>query len=56
MWGDMSKCVNANCPIRFDCMRFVPYCGAVAGYTTLFRPERRRDGKVWCAMFKDRKG
>ena len=46
---DFSRCSNHNCPIKGDCKRFAT---SGVGYTTLFKPVRRRDGEVWCSEFK----
>ena len=46
---DFSRCSNHNCPLKGDCKRFST---SGVGYTTLFKPVRRRDGDVWCSEFK----
>lgn len=41
--------MNDQCPLRAGCRRFTQRRQGV-GYMTLFRPERRRDGALWCKM------
>ena len=49
--SDFSRCANCNCQLRLDCKRFSI---SGVGFTTLFRPERRKDGVVWCSVFMAR--